>query len=411
MKLKIKNIGKIYNETEIEINGITVLAGENGTGKSTVGKILYCVYNTLSNYDEQLIYERERSISRILRQFGRYNIRRFQFYGNELIRGLIDKGYDNDEDLVTEISNITSRKPEEISEEIIQRVKEVLATTDDEIADAMLKRRIKAEFDMQVGHVNYPNIPSSIELQIKNEYIKIYIENDKVKFHEKIKLTKDIVYVDDPYVVDDMDRYYMGDDCSHRLNLIKKLKYENDGEVSAVDDVIVGKKLDEIYNKLNSICIGSVLEDEDEELYYSEKSLKKRISTVNLSTGVKSFVILKTLLQTGFLEQNGIVVLDEPETHLHPEWMLIYAEIIVLLHNILGINVIISTHNSEFLSFIQLFSKKHNCSSVCKYYMLHNDNEDVSKSVLEDYTENVDAIYEKMTRPFLAASKALDNLN
>ncbi len=44
MKLSLKNMGKIGAAT-IEINGITVIAGENNTGKSTVGKALYFLQN------------------------------------------------------------------------------------------------------------------------------------------------------------------------------------------------------------------------------------------------------------------------------------------------------------------------------------------------------------------------------
>ena len=35
MKLVLKNVGKVQNAA-VEINGITVIAGENDTGKSTV---------------------------------------------------------------------------------------------------------------------------------------------------------------------------------------------------------------------------------------------------------------------------------------------------------------------------------------------------------------------------------------
>ena len=40
MKLTLKNIGKI-GTASVEINGITVIAGENNTGKSTVGRALF----------------------------------------------------------------------------------------------------------------------------------------------------------------------------------------------------------------------------------------------------------------------------------------------------------------------------------------------------------------------------------
>lgn len=43
MELSIKNIGKIAN-ADIKLNGITVVAGENNTGKSTIGKVLYSYF-------------------------------------------------------------------------------------------------------------------------------------------------------------------------------------------------------------------------------------------------------------------------------------------------------------------------------------------------------------------------------
>ena len=43
MKLKLENVGKI-SSANIDLNGITVIAGENNTGKSTIGKMLFCVF-------------------------------------------------------------------------------------------------------------------------------------------------------------------------------------------------------------------------------------------------------------------------------------------------------------------------------------------------------------------------------
>ena len=54
MKLSINNIGKLKN-AKVEIKGITVIAGENDTGKSTVGKILFSVFNSFYKLDEKII--------------------------------------------------------------------------------------------------------------------------------------------------------------------------------------------------------------------------------------------------------------------------------------------------------------------------------------------------------------------
>lgn len=61
MKLNIKNFAKI-KEADIVIDGITVIAGENNTGKSTVGKVLFSVFNALSDIDQKISEERLKEI-------------------------------------------------------------------------------------------------------------------------------------------------------------------------------------------------------------------------------------------------------------------------------------------------------------------------------------------------------------
>ena len=65
MRLSIKNIGKM-KEANIEINGITVIGGKNNTGKSTIGKALYSIFNSFYEIEEQINKERILSIERIL---------------------------------------------------------------------------------------------------------------------------------------------------------------------------------------------------------------------------------------------------------------------------------------------------------------------------------------------------------
>ena len=65
MFLNIKGIGKIQDST-IEMKGITVIAGENNTGKSTFGKVLYCMFNSLYNIDRKVLKERIDAIRNII---------------------------------------------------------------------------------------------------------------------------------------------------------------------------------------------------------------------------------------------------------------------------------------------------------------------------------------------------------
>ena len=66
MKLYIENVGKI-SQANIELNGITVIAGENDTGKSSVGKILYSIFNSLYRLPEKIIESKENLLADFLR--------------------------------------------------------------------------------------------------------------------------------------------------------------------------------------------------------------------------------------------------------------------------------------------------------------------------------------------------------
>lgn len=53
MKLHITNIGKI-KEADIAIKGITVIGGENNTGKSTISKAMYAIFNSFVDLEARV---------------------------------------------------------------------------------------------------------------------------------------------------------------------------------------------------------------------------------------------------------------------------------------------------------------------------------------------------------------------
>lgn len=68
MNLYLKNIGKI-SSASIELDGITVIASENNTGKTTVKRIffalLHCLYYAEDNEDLVSSYLEKNITSRI----------------------------------------------------------------------------------------------------------------------------------------------------------------------------------------------------------------------------------------------------------------------------------------------------------------------------------------------------------
>ena len=65
MELYLQNIGKI-TEASVRIDGISVIAGENDTGKSTVGRALFSVFNCFYEIENQIHYERCMGIINVL---------------------------------------------------------------------------------------------------------------------------------------------------------------------------------------------------------------------------------------------------------------------------------------------------------------------------------------------------------
>ena len=57
MKLKINNVGIIQN-SEINISGLTVITGNNNSGKSTVGKVLSSIVSSTINLKEKAFTEK-----------------------------------------------------------------------------------------------------------------------------------------------------------------------------------------------------------------------------------------------------------------------------------------------------------------------------------------------------------------
>ena len=58
MKIELENIGML-KKASVKFENLTVIAGENDTGKSTVGKIIFCIIKAISRYEEDFQESRE----------------------------------------------------------------------------------------------------------------------------------------------------------------------------------------------------------------------------------------------------------------------------------------------------------------------------------------------------------------
>ena len=98
------------------------------------------------------------------------------------------------------------------------------------------------------------------------------------------------------------------------------------------------------------------------------KNDKNEYFPMNVASGIKTMGLLQILLQTLSIGPNKPLLWDEPENHLHPEWQIKFAEILVLLAK-QGIPILVSTHSPYFVQSIRFFSAKHSLEKYTDYYL------------------------------------------
>ena len=403
MKLSIRNVGKL-KEADVEINGITVITGENDTGKSTVGKVLWSVFNGFYEINEKVYKEKvselEKIVDKLMKENGYDKITdNFKdFFGIfdrteekiaiELLKN--NKNYSEDEIKIIINNYKKDLKIENISK-FVQEINETLKISDKEIIKVIVSRIMNKEFHNQINAVfskEKMNV-GEISLKIKDKKIDLKIENNEISdVQNYFLINKETMYIDNPFILDSYDF----EDENHQTHLATNVFSEN--ENSVISEIKVKKKLNNIYQKLNSVLSGEILENKNSKFVYRKNG--EDIDLKNLSTGLKTFAIIKMLLQNGTLEENGTIILDEPEIHLHPEWQLKFAELIVLLQKEFGMHILLTTHSPYFLNAIEVFSERHKIDDKCKYYVAENEG---NSSIIKDVTGNTREIYRKLARP------------
>lgn len=418
MKLYLENIGKLSN-TNIDIDGITVIAGKNGTGKSTIGKALYSIFSSFYAYKDNINQIRNYLLLKELTKqssvyfFRSINEEKLEIFLMNLYKNR-DIYKDNKNKLEMDILNFMNQMNLELEKlgfadslvpnndiniDIIDNIMDTLFTDDETMLNYIVSQTFKNEFNNQVKNLsNFDNV-GKVNLKIKDNYLNITFDKDgKLKIGNPILIYKKIVYIDDPYIIDKIDQPRFNDISpieflDHRDDLFDLIKEEKSPESILIDESL--SKISKHISKASNIDVYN----NHSGYYYMSSNKGEKIDIKNASTGLKTFIIIKMLLENGSLQKNGTIVLDEPETHLHPDWQIIFAELIVLLNKYLGIHILINSHSPYFVRAIEVYSSKHEVADKCKYYLAYDD-ENSGLAEVKDVSDSVSEIYSTLSSAF-----------
>ena len=319
MTLKLKDIGMI-KEAYVKIDGLTVIAGENDTGKSTVGKALYSCIKSLNDV------------------------------GNK------------------ENPKEDTRKP-------------------------LLDRYIKNLFANQISK------NGEIDLSYDNESLIIKIENDKCVSYKATEKVREYPTINKPLLIETPMIWTI-------FPLIKTVRNVEIYTFFNDIDFQIPPTIEDLYFALNTkmhggeeipLAIEDIIGGTFRETLVGDYIFHKNnidIQLSNTAMGIKSFGILQLLDRNNHLRKGQILILDEPEVHLHPKWQLEMAKIIVDLVD-RGVKIVVNSHSPYMIEALERYAEK--AKVTADFYLAEDETID---KIENNNSKTLAKIFNKLSAPY-----------
>ena len=94
----------------------------------------------------------------------------------------------------------------------------------------------------------------------------------------------------------------------------------------------------------------------DKIFTYTVDNDAKPLKIINIASGAKLLDLLYAFLKTGILLKDSLLILDDPENHLHPEWQIKFAKILVLMVQN-DFNVLLTSHSPICIHALMKYSR------------------------------------------------------
>lgn len=382
MKSNIKVVTEGFRaigHAAIQISGITVVAGENSSGKSTISKLLYELFNTVANYEvlvkEELIREFNdlfqffKIVSTDLKEFDYFNIRQLSYEGvyNDLslkeiedtLLSFLNKIYQNDiqksnryntivdsilGEKITDHNNDLTRLESFIKNKIREAEERVKARSIN-----LFTQELSKEFRSNV-------LPDIFEVSEEEEVI-VALNKPSLSLPFSIKKA---IYIDTPMslsVWEDNNNKYWSTLNRLLLRVEKNASYPSSMSLLISDNIKGEADTSGLLNNELSFY------REDGEVF----------DLAEVATGIKAFSIIQLLLKNGHIDNRTLLIIDEPESHLHPQWIVEYARMIVLLHKHIGVKFFLASHNPDMVSAIRYIAEKEGVLDNVNYYLAEKE--------------------------------------
>ena len=421
MKLNISNLNIVGN-AEININGLAVIAGENGTGKSTVGKTLFATLKAIAALRRNISTAREKAITDLADPiFSRLYRLRLTADNSDL-----DLTYPTSRALfINEICSLTT------ADDVYQYFAKALdAISDQSVSDALrdeiealasfinqpaetsidlslaLNRLLRSEF---LGNISADNPDGKSQVTFTDEMSGMSISyNIEQNEPSVIKCDgqsafRDVTYIESPLYLHLLDILgkVSGAQFFDKTNPATSMMLP--AHVADIVEKIESLKYAYDVKTINSQQVSSTLaEIAGGEFFYdtSRHAIMFRqgdnnIVPLNVASGVKSLGLLHILLDNKIIGPDRPLIWDEPENHLHPSWQIRLAQFLVMLAA-QGIPIVVSTHSPYFIQGIRHYAVKLHAEHFVDYYLTEMEG---ATSITQCVNDDLNRIFIKLAAP------------
>lgn len=463
MKFQLRNIGAL-EKADIDLDGITIIAGENNVGKSTVGKALYAFLYEMGTWKDQyddicstriedFLYKNSVTLEDWCMRVSGAKRRRTTKADQLQNKYAQDEGFvvaiedfqvtgDADGQARDALKGFLSEYCKEYLSLYMRNQKNVLRQDLDEQSDWVdhwIDQAIDGMQSLELDElkIQLSEIKKSFQNTFDSQYRKIGTSESQILFtddsgrevrftvgnageelSQPVRVEQSVYIIESPKIYDYLSNTRAGHVQKEYLrylmspNIFKNNPYMSrfyrsefqtikmESEATALD---IARELEETMGGRAEFLQKVGLE-------FKDRHIPEPIHSVNVSTGLKSMALLEYALRIGAIEEGDILILDEPEINLHPEWQVEYARALVSLQKDFHLKILITTHSPYFMRAIECYADKENCMDQLNVYRMDKNPKSGTVQVENvSYSEyGMTDLYDALTAPLEELEKMLD---
>lgn len=406
---------KAVKKADISLNGITVVSGINGCGKSSLSQLLYYSFYYANQYEDivdELLYRDLFWYADVLKQI-EYTIRdvfpdktfkiedasvknvelyleyikdlfsRFLSYDEVIKDNADDKTINSLNRIIRIVRDALNDKSQDGLEKLLDKIYDEIVN----IFNSALVRLKKRDYSLLEDSMLYSMKQTLPERWTIKEYGVPFVgmEANVVPLLHYIKR---VAYIDTPMIVGSQ-QVNGRDYWKHLTNLLN-----NNSDTGQNTP---------LYDSFTFIMNGESIVSEDgirsPQLAYKRND-GRIFDLSECATGIKSFSILQLLLKNGFLQKDTLLIIDEPEAHLHPQWIVEYARMIVMLHKEIGVKFFIASHSTDMVSAIRYIAAKQEIQDSLNFYLAEDSEDSPYRYTYRDLGLDIDPIFKSFNKSF-----------